>query len=345
MVVAVPMIGADFTLTRSDAFELVVTFQVADGETVGLLGPNGAGKTTVLDCLAGLAVPDTGRIVIDGEVVYDADRFVPPERRRIGMVFQDLLLFDHLTVAENVAFGAGGRSIAPWMESLQLDHLGDRRPSELSGGQAQRVALARALATDPKVLLLDEPFSALDVEARRDVRRAVADHLDGFAGPRLVVTHDPDEAMLLCDRILVLENGRITDDATPGEIRLRPRTRYAAELVGTNHLRGNAIDGVVDVDGHPLQIADRSTRGPVSLRIRPTAISVAVDRPTGSPRNVWQTHVDRLEPLGDRIRILTGGPLPLTVEVTAEAGRVLGLEPGAQIYLALKATEIDVDSG
>lgn len=338
------MIHADLRLAR-DGFQLDVTFAVGNAETVGLLGPNGAGKSTVLDCLAGLIVPDSGRIVIDDEVIFDAGRFVPPEQRRIGMVFQDLLLFEHLSVADNVAFGAGGRSVVPWMESLHIADLADRRPSELSGGQAQRVALARALAADPKVLLLDEPFSALDVEARRDVRRAVADHLAGFAGPRLVVTHDPDEAMLLCDRILVIEEGRITDDAAPGEIRLRPRTRYAAELVGTNHLRGEAVDGTVDVDGHPVHIADRTISGPVSLRVRPTAISVAVDRPTGSPRNVWKTRIERLEPLGDRMRILTGGPLPLAVEVTSEAGRVLGLAPGIEIYVALKATEIDVDSG
>lgn len=339
------MIDAELRLTRTDDFQLDVAFDVADGETVGLLGPNGAGKSTVLDCLAGLTVPDAGRIVFDEEIVFDADRFVPPEQRRVGMVFQDLLLFDHLTVAENVAFGAGGRSIASLLESLGIGDLADRRPAELSGGQAQRVALARAIATDPKVLLLDEPFSALDIEGRRDVRRVVADHLDSFPGPRLVVTHDPDEAMLLCDRILILEQGRITDDATPSEIRLRPRTRYAAELVGTNHLRGLAADGIVDVDGHPVHIADRAMRGPVSLRIRPTAISVAIDRPTGSPRNVWQTRVDRVEPLGDRLRILTGGPLALAVEVTAEAGRVLSLGPGVEIYVAVKATEIDVDSG
>lgn len=338
------MIHADFQLGRPDGFRLTVAFSVADGETVGLLGPNGAGKSTVLDCLAGLVVPDVGRIVIDDQVVFDADRFVPPERRRIGMVFQDLLLFEHLSVAANVAFGAGGRSVGPWLESLQIRELADRRPSELSGGQSQRVALARALASQPRVLLLDEPFSSLDVEARRDVRRAVADHLDGFDGPRMLVTHDPDEAMLLCDRVLVLEDGVITDDATPSEIRLRPRTRYAAELVGTNHLRGQAVDGTVDVGGHLVQIADRSVRGPVSLRIRPTAISVAVDRPTGSPRNVWRTRVDRIEPRGDRMRILTGAPLPLAVEVTAEAGRVLALEPGTGIYVAVKATEIDVDS-
>lgn len=339
------MIDADLRLTRSDGFRLDVAFVVADGETVGLLGPNGAGKSTVLDCLTGLIVPDAGRIVIGEEVVFDTDRFVSPEQRRVGMVFQDLLLFDHLTVAENVSFGAGGRPIVPWLESLGIGDLADRRPSELSGGQAQRVALARAMATEPDVLLLDEPFSALDVEARRDVRRLVADHLDLFPGPRLVVTHDPDEAMLLCDRILVLEEGRITDDATPFEIRLRPRTRYAAELVGTNHLRGQAAHGTVDVDGHPVQIADRTVRGPVSLRIRPTAISVAVDRPTGSPRNVWHTRIDRVEPLGDRVRILTGGPLPLAVEITAEAARVLGVESGIEVYVAVKATEIEVDSG
>lgn len=338
------MIEAELRLTRG-SFDLDVAFQVSNTETVGLLGPNGAGKTTVLDCLAGLEVPDSGRIVIDQTVVYDRSRFVPPEARQVGVVFQDLLLFDHLTVAENVAFGAGRRPIDPWLSSLGIRELADRRPADLSGGEAQRVALARALATEPRVLLLDEPFSALDVEARRDVRRIVADHLAAFSGPRLLVTHEPDDALLLCDRILIVEDGRITHDGTPDEIRLRPRTRYAAELVGTNHLRGHASAGDVQVGGQVIHVAERAVSGPVTLRIRPSAVAVAIDRPTGSPRNVWQTRIERLEPLGDRVRILTGPPVPLTAEVTTEAARALDLVGGKEIYVAVKATEIEVESG
>ncbi|MDX1448807.1 MAG: ABC transporter ATP-binding protein [Acidimicrobiia bacterium] len=338
------MIEAEFRLSRPDGFVLDVAFTVGDGETVSLLGPNGAGKSTVLACLAGLAEPDSGHIEIGGVVMFDADRFVPPEERRVGVVFQDLLLFEHMTVRENVAFGARDGNVAQWMDSFQLGPLADRRPSQLSGGESQRVALARTLAADPQVLLLDEPFSALDRSARHGLRRMLADHLRGFAGPRVVVTHDPDEAMLLADRILILEEGRITHDATPSELRLAPRTPYAAELVGTNHFRGMADAGSVDVSGHQVHIADRSLEGPVTLRIRPSAVAIARERPQGSPRNVWKTRIERIEPLGDRVRILTGDPLPIAAEVTAEARAALALQPGDEVHLSVKATEIDVEA-
>jgi len=183
-------------------------------------GPNGAGKSTTVDVLAGILPLDEGQITLGGTVLDDgANTFVPAESRSIGIVFQDYLLFDHLTVAENVAFGprvAGlpGSAVADvtndWLTSLDLLELAQRRPNELSGGQAQRVALARALATSPRMLLLDEPLAALDVETRTRLRRSLVGHLESYNGPRLLITHDPTDAFLLADEIAILENGSIT---------------------------------------------------------------------------------------------------------------------------------------
>src|SRR5437879_375683 len=209
---------AQVRLTRGS---LVLDLEVAahEGEVVAVLGPNGAGKTSLLRALAGLLPLTEGRITLDGMVLEDpgATIFVPPEQRRVGMVFQDYLLFPHLSVLENVAFGLRSRGVrraparraaAAWLERLGLRSVGDARPGTLSGGQQQRVALARALATDPRLLLLDEPLSALDVSIRAEVRRDLRRHLREFPGVNLLVTHDPLEAIALADRLSVIETGR-----------------------------------------------------------------------------------------------------------------------------------------
>jgi molybdate transport system ATP-binding protein len=183
------------------------------------------------------------------------------------------------------------------------------------------VALARTLATEPRLLLLDEPLSALDVTTRTRIRRQLADHVREFAGPRLLITHDPTEAFLLADEIHILEGGRITQSGSADEIRLRPATPYAADLGGSNLFRGVARDGEVDTGTHLLHIADREVAGPVLLTFRPTAISMHPTRPEGSSRNRWRTTVVRVERLGHRARLLTGAPLPMTVEMTVEEQR------------------------
>jgi molybdate transport system ATP-binding protein len=177
------------------------------------------------------------------------------------------------------------------------------------------------------------------------MRRVLAEHLRAFAGPRLLITHDPTEAFTLADRILVIEGGRLTQEGTADDIRLRPRTRYVAELAGSNLFVGLAAEGSVDVGGHLLQIADRFIAGPVTVTVRPSAITVHLERPGGSPRNVWETVVDLLGPIGDRVRLQTGGPLPLTIEITAESAHALGLRPGTPVWVAVKATEIEVAEG
>jgi molybdate transport system ATP-binding protein len=342
-------------VARSASFRVDVDLAVAPGETVALLGPNGAGKSTIVAAVAGLLPLDGGAIALDGRVLDDpaTGTFVPPEGRDIGVVFQDYLLFDHLTVVENVAFGLRARGLgrdeararaSSWLDRVGLDGLAERRPPMLSGGQSQRVALARALATAPDLLLLDEPLAALDVGTRAALRRELADHLAGFDGPRLLITHDPTEAFLLADRVFVVEDGQVTQSGDADEIRLRPRTPYAAELAGANLLSGYAADGVVDVDGHPLAVAHHDVAGPVLVMIRPATIAVHRTRPEGSPRNAWATSVRLVESLGDVVRVQTGAPLPLTAEVTAESARALGLETGAEIWVSIKATEIGVEA-
>ncbi len=236
---------------RRGSFALEVAFDAPPGEVVGVLGPNGAGKSTLLRALAGLTPVSAGTVLLGERVLDDAGTgaFVEPNARPVGFVFQDYRLFPHLSVRDNVAFPLrsaglgreGARAAADrWLGRLGLADLADRRPGALSGGQAQRVALARALAGEPALLLLDEPLSALDARTRLDVQDELRRHLSAFAGPSLLVTHDPLEALVLADRLLVLEDGRIVQDGRPGEVARRPATDYVARLVGLNLYPGRA---------------------------------------------------------------------------------------------------------
>lgn len=345
---------ARIVVSRSDDFSLDIELSIEPGVTVALLGPNGAGKSTAVSAIAGLLPLAGGRIELGAEVLDDPTEeiFVPPERRRIGVVFQDYLLFQHVTVLENIAFGLrsrGARVGQPaelareWMARLGLSGLETQLPGDLSGGQAQRVALARALVVEPDLLLLDEPLSALDVTTRVESRRTLADHLRSFEGPRLLITHDPTEAFLLADVVCVIESGVLTQSGTADEIRLRPKTKYVADLAGSNLISGVAADGRVDASTFSLSIADHDVSGPVLLTIHPTAVSIHRERPEGSQRNTWATSVEVVESLGERVRLLTGGPMPLTVEVTRESTDALSLRPGVDVWVAVKATEIGVE--
>jgi molybdate transport system ATP-binding protein len=320
-----------------------------------LLGPNGAGKTTVLRALAGLVRLDAGRVVLDGRVIEEPGQRVrvAVERRPIGMVFQDYLLFPHLSVAENVAFGLRARGVGRaearraalgWLDRLGLPGVGDARPRTLSGGQQQRVALARALATDPRLLLLDEPLAALDVSIRAEVRRDLRRHLREFAGVNLLVTHDPLEAIALADRLIVIEGGRIVQSGTPPEVTSRPRSAYVADLVGVNLVRGLAgADSIALPGAGHLQVAG-ATPGEVFAVIEPRAVSLWRSRPDGSPRNVWRGRARGLDLLGDRVRVrIDAGERPsLVAEVTPAAVAELGLAEGSEVWVSVKATEIRV---
>jgi molybdate transport system ATP-binding protein len=340
---------------RPEGFQLDVSLSISPGETAALLGPNGAGKSTAVAAIAGLIPMASGRITLHGTVLDDPEEgvFVAPEDRRIGVVFQDYLLFPHLTTLENVAFGLRSRGLVReeavarsmvLLSRLGLAGLERRKPAGLSSGQAQRVALARALVTEPDLLLLDEPLAALDVTTRTELRHTLKDNVGVFAGPRLLITHDPTDAFLLADRIDIIEHGAITQRGTADEIRLQPRTGYAADLAGSNLIAGNSVGGVVDVEGHPIHLADEIADGPVLLTVHPHAVSIHTRQPEGSPRNTWSTSVERLEKIGARVRLRTGLPVRLTAELTEAAREELGLAAGSRIWVAIKATEIGVQS-
>jgi molybdate transport system ATP-binding protein len=345
---------ADVRVERG-GFVLDLDLSAGGGDVVGLLGPNGAGKSTLLRALAGLLPLSGGRIALDGAVL-DEPRlgvFVPAEARPVGIVFQDYLLFPHLSVRDNVAFAprtAGGgrraaRAVADrWLDRFGLTALADRRPGTLSGGQAQRVALARTLAAEPRLLLLDEPLAALDAETRPAVRADLRDHLTAYGGPALVVTHDPVEAMVLADRLVVLDAGRIVQQGRPVEVARRPRTGYVAQLLGLNLYRGTAAGGTVTLDGGGrLVVADTTAAGPVLVALAPSAVAVQLAEPhAASPRNAWPGTVTAAEPLGDRIRLTLDGTPPVRADVTAVAVADLGLDAGRRVWASVKATELDV---
>jgi molybdate transport system ATP-binding protein len=237
---------------------------------------------------------------------------------------------------------AAGARARDWLERVGLADHAHSKPRQLSGGQAQRVALARALALAPRLLLLDEPLAALDVGTRADVRRDLRKHLSSFAGVRLIVTHDPLEAMLLGDRLVVLDHGSIVQSGTMEELRRRPRSSYVGRLVGRNLYRGRAAGSRVRIEGGAELAVARAVRGAVLVSFAPRAVALYRTRPEGSPRNVWEGRVDDVAPDGERVRVHIGGPVPVVAEVTAAALHDLSISLGDRLWVSIKATEIDV---
>ncbi len=240
-----------------------VSLSVAPGAMVALLGPSGCGKTTLLRIIAGLEVPDRGQVRLGERLVTGPGRFVAPEDRRVGMVFQDWALFPHLSVARNVAYGLPrsdrrGPRVERALAMVGLEGLGDRSPATLSGGQQQRVALARAIAPEPAVLLLDEPFSNLDTSLRMQVRCEVHELLVRLGITTVFVTHDQDEAFVLGDEVAVMSAGRIVQQATPAELYARPASTWVAGFVGD----ANLVEGVVT---DPAAKTATTVLGPVPL--------------------------------------------------------------------------------
>ncbi|MBJ7356776.1 ABC transporter ATP-binding protein [Nocardioides sp.] len=335
---------------------------VADGETLAVLGPNGAGKSTLLAVMAGLVRPRHGRVVLDGRELTVAgvgrSVHVPPHDRRTALLGQEPLLFPHLSALDNVAFGARSAGAARresreraqgWLDRLGVGELSGRRPGQLSGGQSQRVAVARALAADPRVLLLDEPMAALDV----DVAPAMRQLLRGVLADRTVVlvTHDVLDALLLADRVVVLEAGRVVEEGPATEVLSRPRSPFAARLAGLNLVEGtwtgeevrsdwgSAVRGLAS--GPVPQPGDR-----VVATFRPHAVAVYRAPVTGSPRNSFAVTVTGLEPLGDlvRVRAVAGGQggQGLAADVTVQSVAALELAAGQQVTFSVKATEVAV---
>lgn len=337
-------LDARLVVDRGD-FRLDVALTAAPGEVVALLGPNGAGKTTALRALAGLTPLTSGHLLLDGAELDGR----PPEFRPVGVVFQDYLLFPHLTALDNVAFGprcqgatkAEARArAAAWLERMGLsDHAG-ARPRRLSGGQAQRVALARALATRPRLLLLDEPLAALDARTRLEVRAGLRRHLAAFEAVAVLVTHDPLDAMVLADRLVVIEEGRVVQEGAPGDIARHPRTDYIAHLVGLNLYKGHAEGHTVRLDSGPAITTTEDLSGPVFVAFPPDAVTLHREKPTGSSaRNLWGGEVAGLETHGDRIRVDLTGELPLAADLTTLSAAELGLHPGVPVWATVKATQ------
>ncbi len=341
-------------VAQRDDFTLDLNLRIDDGETVVLLGPNGAGKSTTVAVLAGQLPLASGFIAFGDTTIDDSnDIFVPPRDRRVGVVFQDYLLFEHMNVLDNIAFGINTRGsrmadartdAGRWATRFGVGGLLAKRPSELSGGQAQRVALARAVAMQPRLLLLDEPLAALDVETRAATRRTLAQHLREFEGPRLVITHDPTDAFLLGDRIYVLEDGKVTQEGTPERIHSHPATSYVAAVAGTNLLTGRNQGGALALDDLDFELRTSNTQieGDVLITVHPRAVALFTDEPHGSPRNTWLTTIESIDPLGDTTRVFLADPLPIAVDITPASTAAMGLAPGVRVWASVKATEVAV---
>ncbi len=343
-------VSAAFTLERK-AFTLKVKLVLRAGEVTAIVGPNGSGKTTFLRALAGLEPISSGQIRLVDEVVDDAMlTFVQPRNRACGYVFQDYVLFPHLSALENVAFGLRSRGVSRKEARTQAERLlsqvgiaslSARKPATLSGGQAQRVALARALAFKPSLLLLDEPLAAADAATKNDLRAGLVERLREFDGCCVVVTHDPVDAMLLADRVIVLEQGEVVQDDSPAGLAAHPRTNYVAALMSLNLIRGEAAEGVLRFgDGREVHIADQSLRGPAAAVVRPEAIGVHREQPLGSARNVWRGLVTLIQPWEDRVRVHVEAETSIVATITTEVLTELELYPGASVWLSANAVDI-----
>ena len=318
-----------------------VSVAVADGELLCLLGPSGSGKSTLLRAVAGVERPSSGRIVLDGVELAGPDVFVEPERRRVGMVFQDYALFPHLTVAANVAFGLRtrpkgevDRTVAAMLDRVELRGHAQSFPHMLSGGERQRVALARALAPAPRVLLMDEPFSSLDGRLRDQVRRQTLDLLRETRTTAIIVTHDADEAMRVADRIALLREGRLEQCGSPRELYRRPASRFVARFFGDlNEVTGVCRGGCVET---PLGCFDAAHVGGsrfATVCLRPQDLRIA-SGPTGVAAHVvrseFRGEVDHL------VLAVAGLQTPLTVRAS---GRTC-LEPGDPVYLDVPRQDV-----
>ncbi len=320
------------TLLQADLHvpgRLEATITADAGDVLAVVGPNGAGKTTLVRCLAGL-LPGAGEIDVDGRS-WSVPHVLPRDRR-VGHVVQGRDLFPHLSARENVAFGLRARGVdrrtararaTTELERLGVGALADRRPHQLSGGQAQRVAIARALVTEPRLLLLDEPFTGLDVGVAATLRVELARHLATYDGVAVLVTHDAVDALTLGTRMVVLEDGRVAQTGTPSDVAARPRTDHVARLVGLNL--------VAAADGAGL------------LAFRPGAVTLSPTEPSGSARLRWAGEVSQLTPYGDGVRVgvRTAAGQDLIADVTAAAVADLLLRPGAPVWASTKETAVE----
>lgn len=338
-----------------------VELQVQPGEVVALLGANGTGKSTLLSLISGLIRPDNGRITLDDQVLVDVERgiWVPSHQRGVVLLAQQALLFPHLTALANVAFGprskGSSRSAAKadalrWLAAVDATEFADRRPVQLSGGQAQRIAIARALAADPALLLLDEPMAALDVAVAPALRQLLRKVLRDTGRTALLVTHDLIDALSLADRVVVLDAGRIVENGPTRTVLAQPRSSFAARIAGVDLITGTAeTHSLLTLDGVRIQgvVDPTCVTGQNAVAVfSPAAVAVHLTPPTGSPRNHLAVTITELEPRGELIRVhaadTTGGQGDLIADITSAAAADLDLVPGKPVHYAIKATEVQI---
>jgi molybdate transport system ATP-binding protein len=347
---------------KRDSFSLEVAFQAAAGSTMVLIGESGAGKTSVLKLLAGLDRLDEGWVTLDGDYYADVGSGLhrPPWQREIGYVAQDYALFPHLSAGENVAFGLRASGIprrqikdkvSDALELVGIGALQRRMPSQLSGGQQQRIALARALVLNPRLLLLDEPLSSLDLQTRRLVRVELREMLKRLPCITVYVTHSPVEALLFGTQIVVLDEGRVTQAGSRQELLRYPRSAFVAELVGTNLFVGRPHSSLAEPPpGQTIRtaeglvmITEASSLDTVYLTVNPREITLSRERPTSSAQNVFEGEVLEIipePPAGERVRVVLNARPMLVAEVTREGLAGLALNEGARVYAAFKATGV-----
>ncbi|WP_239065807.1 sulfate/molybdate ABC transporter ATP-binding protein [Microbacterium hibisci] len=337
-------------VVRRGGFALDVALHVPAGEVVALMGPSGAGKSTLLGVLAGLIGFDEGHVRLDGRVLDDSPaRRTPPASRAVVLLGQDPRLFPHLSALDNVAFGlrvhgasraAAGDGAAEWLRRVGLDGLGGRRPAQLSGGQQQRVALARALATTPAAIVLDEPLTSLDTETAGDVRALLHQQLAATGTTAVVATHDAVDAVALAHRLVVLEDGRVTQSGPVREVLAAPATRFAAAVAGLNRVEGTT-------DAATWRARDLVLPSPAGARHpSPAAVFRPSDvRVVGEPRREpgeWTARIVRLEQTPAGVRLRTADP---DVAVDVAADRAAGLAPGDAITLRVDPADVRFVAG
>ena len=319
-----------------------VSLQIQDNEFFALLGPSGCGKTTLLRTLAGFETPQTGRVIVAGEDITD----MRPAQRPLNLMFQSYALFPHMTVQKNIAYGLEmeklhgdeiAMRVAEVLERSQLTELAGRKPEQLSGGQRQRVALARALVKRPRVLLLDEPLSALDRKLRGEMQLELKRLQHEVGITFLVVTHDQEEALVMADRIAVMRQGRVAQVGTPQQLYENPSSRFVAGFIGEmNFLQGEAADKAVSVDGIGVLKADSELRGQAWIAVRPERLDLLVSDPQDG-RNAIPGKVEDIAYHGAEVAVqvrLDGRAECFTARIHASQASQTSLQPGASVYCA-----------